>query len=376
MARIGIIAGEMSGDLLGSNLIPALRKLIPNATFEGIAGPKMIAQGCQALFPAERLAVMGLIEVLGRYRELKKIQTQIIAHFITNPPDVFIGIDAPDFNLTVEEALKNAGITTVHYVSPSVWAWRQYRIKKIKRAVDVMLTLFPFEADFYKKHGMEVEFVGHPLADLIPLHTDQQEARQTLGLPLHATILALLPGSRQSEVQRLANPFLKAALWCLQQQHDLHVVVPLATPELHKLFEEQLQRIAAPLPITLIDGKSLAVMAAADAVLMASGTATLEALLLKRPLVVAYKLSPLTYYWAKSLLKIDNYSLPNLLAGRRIVPELIQDQATPENLGNEVLKLLKGEGPPLNEIFHDIHLNLKKDASRRAAEIIVRLINS
>lgn len=287
--RIGIVAGEASGDLLGAGLIRAIKQRLPDAVIEGIAGPAMIAQGCTALFPAEKLAVMGFVEVLGRYRELHGIRTQLIRHFLDNPPDVFIGIDAPDFNLGLERVLKEAGIPTVHYVSPSVWAWRQWRLRKIALSTDLMLTLFPFEAAFYEAYHVPVRFVGHPLAEMIPDVPDLQAARIKLGLPVLGDIVALLPGSRMSEVNALGLTFIHAAQWCAQHRPGVHFLAPLATADTRELFEQLVKTHAPMLSITIIAGRSREVMAAADVVLLASGTATLEALLLKRPMVVAYR---------------------------------------------------------------------------------------
>lgn len=375
MVRIGLIAGEISGDILGAGLIQALKKHLPGAVFEGIAGPRMVEQGCRALFPSERLAVMGLTEVLYRYRELRSIRGQIIKHFKANPPDVFIGIDAPDFNLDVELALKQAHIPTVHYVSPSVWAWRQYRIHKIAKAVDRMLTLFPFEAEFYRQHQVPVTFVGHPLADLIPLTSDRHTARVQLGLPLDASIVALLPGSRMSEVSRLAKPFLDTAQWCLQQRNNLHFVAPLATPATRELFNRFAQDMA-PLPLTVLNGQAREAMAAADVVLLASGTATLEALLINRPMVVAYRVSWLTYWWAKSLLKVDSYSLPNLLAGKKLIAEHIQHNITPDQLGPAIQCFFDQPelAQKLSSTFQDIHQQLRQNASERAAEAVLAVM--
>lgn len=376
MVRIGLVAGEISGDMLGAGLIHALKKHLPGAVFEGIAGPRMVEQGCRALFPSERLAVMGLTEVLYRYRELRSIREQIIKHFKANPPDVFIGIDAPDFNLDVELALKQAHIPTVHYVSPSVWAWRQYRIHKIAKAVDRMLTLFPFEAEFYRQHQVPVTFVGHPLADLIPLTSDRHAARVQLGLPLDASIVALLPGSRMSEVSRLAKPFLDTAQWCLQQRNNLHFVAPLATPATRELFNCFAQDMA-PLPLTVLNGQAREAMAAADVVLLASGTATLEALLINRPMVVAYRVSWLTYWWAKSLLKVDTYSLPNLLASKKLIAEHIQHNLNPDQLGPAIQRFFDQPelAQKLSSTFQDIHQQLRQNASERAAEAVLAVMD-
>lgn len=374
--RIGLIAGEVSGDMLGAGLIAALKKHLPNAQFEGIAGQAMVEQGCKAIYPAERLAVMGLTEVLRRYRELRGIRERIIEHFKSNPPDVFIGIDAPDFNLDVELALKQAGIPTIHYVSPSVWAWRQYRIHKIAKAVTRMLTLFPFEADFYRQHQVPVTFVGHPLADMIPLVTDRHAARLQLGLPLDAPIIAILPGSRSSEVSRLAKPFLDTALWCLKRRKNLHFVAPLATGATRQLFDSYLQGLA-PMPLTVLNGQAHEAVAAADVVLVASGTATLEALLINRPMVVAYRVSWLTYWWAKSLLKINTYALPNLLAGKQLVAEHIQHNLAPDQLGPALLRFFDEPqlALELSSVFQGIHHQLRQGASERAAEAVLSVLN-
>lgn len=374
--RIGLIAGEVSGDMLGAGLIAALKKHLPNAQFEGIAGQAMVEQGCKAIYPAERLAVMGLTEVLRRYRELRGIREHIIEHFKSNPPDVFIGIDAPDFNLDVELAFKQAGIPTIHYVSPSVWAWRQYRIHKIAKAVTRMLTLFPFEADFYRQHQVPVTFVGHPLADMIPLVTDRRAARLQLGLPLDAPIIAILPGSRSSEVSRLAKPFLDTALWCLKRRKNVHFVAPLATAQTRQLFDSYLQDMA-PMPLTVLNGQAREAVAAADVVLVASGTATLEALLINRPMVVAYRVSWLTYWWAKSLLKINTYALPNLLAGKQLVAEHIQHNLAPDQLGPALLRFFDEPqlALELSSVFQDIHHQLRQGASERAAEAVLSVLN-
>jgi lipid-A-disaccharide synthase len=373
--RIGIVAGEASGDLLGEGLIRAIRARAPDAVFEGVAGPRMVAQGCTALYPLERLAVMGVVEVLGRYRELRAARTRLIRHFISDPPAVFIGIDAPDFNLGLEKPLRAAGIPTVHYVSPTVWAWRRGRLRAIARAVDLMLTLFPFEAEFYREHEIAVRYVGHHLADAIPDHTDARAARGALGLPAEGELIALLPGSRESEVGRLAELFVQTAHWCARQRPGLRFAAPFVSPATRALFEAALARHPG-LSCTLVDGRSREVMAAADAVLLASGTATLEAMLLKRPMVVAYRLAPFSYWLIRRLLYIDRYALPNLLAGETLVPEFVQEAATPPALGQALLDLL---GDParvrrLQERFSLLHHTLRQGANERAAEAVLGLI--
>lgn len=380
--RFGVVAGEASGDLLGAGLITAIKQKHPDAIFEGIAGPQMIAAGASSLFPMDRLSVMGIVEVLGRYRELLGIRRQLATHFKQNPPDAFIGIDAPDFTLGLEKQLRIAGIKTVHYVSPSVWAWRQRRVKKIALSTDLMLTLFPFEAHFYEKYNVPVRFVGHPLADTIPLEVDKLAARQQLGLSNDAEILALLPGSRSNELHYLAQPFIETACWLQARRPALEFAVPLANSERRKQFEQAMTEVKAQgkdlPPFTLIDGQSREVMAAADVVLLASGTAALEAMLLKRPMVVAYKLAPFTYWLAKRLVKVENFSLPNLLANETLVPELIQHEATAENLGQKLLSYLEADSitDKLSQRFSGIHQTLRQDASHQSAEAILQLVSS
>jgi len=378
MLRIGIVAGEASGDLLAGGLIKAILERHPDAVIEGIAGPCMQQQGARSLYPLERLSVMGLFEVLGRYRELSRMRRDLIRYFIDNPPDVFIGVDAPDFNHVIEARLKARGIKTVHYVSPSVWAWRQYRLRKIKQAVDLMLTLFPFEAKFYQQQDIPVRFVGHPLADMIPLQTDQQQARQALALEQADEVLAILPGSRVSEVSRLADCFVQTAVSCVAQRPGLKLLVPLVNEPTRKLFEQAVKRHAPALPVTLVTGRSREVMAAADVVLLASGTAALEAMLLKKPMVVAYRLSALSYPLARLLVKVDSVSLPNLLAGEQLVPELIQGQANPEQLSRAVLTYFEQPqlAAELRQRFKAIHKTLQLDASQCAAESILELVAS
>lgn len=373
--RIGIVAGEASGDLLGAGLVSAIKQRFPDALIEGIAGPQMMAAGATSLFPMDRLSVMGIVEVLGRYRELLGIRRQLANHFKQNPPDVFIGIDAPDFTLGLEKQLRQAGIKTAHYVSPSVWAWRQRRVKKIAQSTDLMLTLFPFEEKFYQQHHVPVKFVGHPLADTIPMVADKQAARKALGLSSENAILAMLPGSRSNELQYLATIFIETVRWLRVRHPELQVVVPLANEVRRAQFEQAMAQIADVPEMTLVDGQSREVMAAADVVLLASGTAALEAMLLKRPMVVAYKLSPITYWLAKRLVKVENVSLPNLLANETLVPELIQHEATPEKLGQAVLNYLEDSAlnDTVNQRFNDIHQALKQDASQQAADAILEL---
>ncbi len=375
--RIGIVVGEASGDILGEALVEAIRAYYPDAEFEGIVGPRMKALGCSSLFDAERLAVMGFIEPLKRLPELFSMRSKLIQHFAHNPPDMFIGIDAPDFNLTIEKKLKALGIKTVHYVSPSVWAWRRYRVKKISRAVDLMLTLFPFEEAFYRQHQVPVKFIGHTLADEIPMEPDSLCARKELGLGRNGPIVGLLPGSRAGEVSLLAEPFFEVAKWCLSQDDRLHFVVPLISEKTYEIAAEQLKASGLDASrVTLFLGQSRRVMAASDVLLIASGTATLEALLLKRPMVVAYKLSPLTYFLAGLLVKLPYYSLPNLLAERAMVREYIQDEMVVPDMGAALLSLLNDEtaAAELKREYANIHRHLKCDASKQAARAIFDLL--
>ena len=375
--RIGIVAGELSGDLLGGGLIQALRAIHPNAIIEGIGGSQMIASGFHSYYPLETLAVMGLVEVIKHFPRLKRCREQLRTYFSQHPPDVFIGIDAPDFNLGLEYALKVAGIPTVHYVSPSVWAWRHYRLRKIARSCDLMLTLFPFEADYYQQHAIPVRCVGHPLADQIPFQTDQQLARQQLNLPSAKKWVTILPGSRRQEVLQLGIPFLQTAQWLLTHEPQLRFLVPLASHSLKELFYQQLAQVAPNLPITLLLGQSHEAMIAGDVVLTASGTATLEAMLFKRPMVVAYRLATVTYWLARWLVHVPYFSLPNLLARQQLVAEFLQDQVTPENLGTALLYWLKNPQAvkTLQKHFTQLHHQLRLDANHRAAQAILALID-
>lgn len=373
---VGIVVGEASGDILGAALITELRKHFPDAEFSGIGGSRMLAQGFHSWFPQDRLAVMGLVEPLKRLPELLKIRRFLRDHFTTKPPAVFIGIDAPDFNIPLEGMLKAQGIPTVHYVSPSVWAWRQKRVFTIARNVDLMLTLLPFEAKFYKEHQVPVEFVGHHLADEIPLEVDQAKARRDLHLDPAARIVALLPGSRAGEVEKLGPVFMDAAVSCLQRDPNLQFIIPAANSDRYRQLHLQLGRYA-DCPIQLINGQSQTVMAAADVVLMASGTTTLEAMLLKRPMVITYKVGALTWAIMSRLIKTPFVGLPNLLAGKQLVPELLQDSATPENLAEAVMYYFDHpeQTRVLQQTFYEMHRALRCDASASAAKAIATLIN-
>ncbi|KWV72509.1 lipid-A-disaccharide synthase [Pseudomonas sp. Env-44] len=368
--RIALVAGEASGDILGAGLMRALKAQHPAVEFIGVGGPLMQAEGLTSYFPMERLSVMGLVEVLGRLRELLARRKLLIKTLIEEQPDVFIGIDAPDFTLNIELKLRQAGIKTVHYVSPSVWAWRQKRVLKIREGCDLMLTLLPFEARFYEEKGVPVRFVGHTLADAIPLQADRAAARAELGLR-DGPLVALMPGSRGGEVGRLGALFFDAAERLQAQKPGIRFVLPCASPQRRAQIETLLE--GRSLPLTLLDGQSHLALAACDAVLIASGTATLEALLYKRPMVVAYRLAPLTFWILKRMVKSPYISLPNLLAQRLLVPELLQDDATPDALAQTLLPLIDG-GEEQTRGFDDIHRTLRRDASNQAADAVLTLI--
>lgn len=372
---IAIVAGEASGDLLGSLLMDALKEVYPDVRFIGIGGPKMQGVGMEVLFPMEKLAVNGYIEVLRHYRELVGIRRHLRNRFIAEPPDLFIGIDAPDFNLDLELALKQKGIPTVHYVSPSIWAWRGERIHKIKQAVSHILALFPFEAPLYEKAGVPVTFVGHPLADMLPDRPKREEMREQMRImPRHAKVFALLPGSRQGEVHRLARTYIQTAKLILQKIPEAQFLVPLASRETRTIFENEIwKQEAQQLPITLLFGHAHDAMIAADGVLVASGTATLEAALLKCPMVITYKMPALTYWIAKRKQYLPYVGLPNILAGRFVVPEILQDDATPENLSQALLNLVNNKNAvaELEQIFSTMHQTLCQDTAQKAAAAIL-----
>lgn len=366
---VGLVAGEASGDILGAGLIRSLRSRYPNARFVGIGGDEMVAEGMHSLVPMERLSVMGLVEVLGRIRELVAIRRRLLDYFLTTPPDVVIGIDSPDFTLAVERRCREAGIATAHYVSPTVWAWRQKRIFKIARSVNLMLTLFPFEAQFYEDHGVPVRFVGHPLADRIPLEPDTLAAREALDLKPDVPVLAILPGSRAGEIERLGRLFLEAARVIQDRVPELQLVLPCVNRARRQQVQALVDDLEVALPVTLVTGRSREVMAAADVILLASGTATLEAMLLKKPMVVGYRLSGFSYRLLSRLVRIPHIALPNLLAREALVPELVQDDATPEALGTAVLGQLQdtSERAYVKAAFTDLHLQLRQNADEQAA---------
>jgi len=379
--RIALIAGEASGDILGARLIQSLKKHYPDAQFEGIAGQEMQAAGCDSLFPMERLSIMGFAEVLPRYMELRKARNQLIQRWLENPPDLFVGIDAPDFNLYLEKKLYQAGIPTVHYVSPNVWAWRAGRVKKMRAAMDLILALFPFEVDFYKKHAIHAEFVGHPLADEIPLNADKSTARKQLQLPDDVYILALLPGSRMGEINYMAADFLKGIKSLHNNHPDWLFVVPLINHKIKQAFASIKQNVAPDLPVVTIDGQSRTVMQAADQILLASGTAVLEGMLVNRPMVAAYRISPLSVAIIRlfKMIKSKYFTLPNNLLDEYLVPELIQEEVTENNIVKEIEKQFNEsveQREHRQQRFANMHQQLRQNASERAAVALSELLES
>lgn len=373
---IAIVVGEHSGDTLGAGLISAILKEAPSTKFVGIGGPKMQALGFESLYAMEELSVFGIVEVLGRIRRLLHIRKTLVSQITELNPDAFIGIDAPDFNLTLEEKLKANGIKTIQYVSPSVWAWREKRVFKIARATNMVLSLLPFEKAFYDKYDVPCTFVGHTLADDIPLVSDKLEARKLLGLPNDGKILALMPGSRGGELQRLVEPFLETAKQLHELDHNLRFVCPMITEKRKLQFLALKQQVAPDLKVDVFVGETQHVMAASDCLLMASGTVALEAALVKRPMVVAYKVNYITSLIARVMVKLKWYSLPNLLVNREIVPEVIQDNVTPDTLLPLVKERLYEDQRELDKKFTEIHLMLKQDASKQAAQAVFKLIEA
>lgn len=372
--KVALIAGEHSGDILGAALMVALKQQHPNVIFFGIGGPRMQAEGFTALFEMEELAVMGLVEVLGRLRRLLQVKREITAAILAAKPDVFIGIDAPDFNIPVELALKQHGIKTVHYVSPSVWAWRHKRIFKIAKATDMVLALLPFEKAFYDKYQVPCTFVGHTLADSMPLEVDKAAAKLTLQLDPTLPVLAIMPGSRTNEIRLLAPIFLRAAAMLKQQYPALQLVTNMVTPEKAALWRKLKAEHAPDLEVIEYIGQARQVLLAADSTFIASGTATLEAMLAKCAMVVGYRTNWLTFQIAKRLVKLQHVSLPNLLAGRGIVTELLQDDLTLSALVQAMQPLLTGITGELADEYQVIHQQLKQDASAVAATTVLKVI--
>ena len=378
--RVAIVAGERSGDTLGAGLIEALRRRVPELECVGIAGDAMTAAGCDAWYRSEELSVMGLAEVLRHLPRLLRIRKRLVARLSAQPPDVFVGIDSPDFNLPVAAAMKRLGVPAVQYVSPQVWAWRQSRVESIRRAVDLVLCVLPFETEFYARHDVNAQFVGHPLADAVPERVDRAAVRERLGLGRDARVLAVLPGSRASEVARLAGPFMETARWLQARLPGLQVAVALSSEPMRALFARGAAGVDLDPPAHLIMARAREVLAASDAVLTASGTASLEAALYRRPMVVAYRLSWLTYWvWKRmGVAKLAVFSLPNLLAGRSLVQEFLQRDVRADRLGEALLPLLSSDEHQmeLQQAFADIHSRLKRDADNRAAEAVLGLLRS
>lgn len=379
--HIGMVVGEASGDILGADLMRALKKIYPDCRFSGMGGERMLREGFSTLYPQDRLAVMGFIEPLKRLPELLSIRKHLHRYFVEQQVDVVIAIDSPDFNLTLEKNLRRSNIKTVHYVSPSVWAWRQGRIKLIKESVDWMLTLLPFEAEFYQRHNVPVTFVGHPLADQFPIENDTAQARcqvtELLERPLdqHKKLIACLPGSRQGEVDKIGDAIWQA-MKVLQNAADIEIIIPALNDKRRHQIEEQLQHYPE-LSAHIIDGHSQQVMAAADCVVMASGTTTLEAMLLKKPMVVVYKKDAFSFWLISRLLKVDHISLPNLLAGKALVPELLQDKANALAISNAVNYWLDNpeQVEQLQQTFTQLHQQLRLKASDVAVGVIQQLLS-
>lgn len=376
--RIGIVVGETSGDLLAADLCKELKRRQIPFSVSGITGPELQQQGTHSLFSMERLSVMGLGEILKQLPQLLRCRREITEYFLTNPPDVFIGVDAPEFNLDLEKKLKKHGIRTLHYVSPSVWAWRRWRLRKIAKAVDLMLCLFPFEQPFYEEHKIPVQYVGHPFADEIPYIVDSLSARKILGWPKSATIVALLPGSRRNEINYLGELFLHTAQYCYQQNPKLVFAVAMVNEEREKQFLRLAKKIAPMLPLHIICGQSRQVLAAANVVLLASGTATLEAMLLKKPMIVVYRMSQLSYWMAKLLIKVDYIALPNLLAKKLLVPEFVQDKANVKNLSQALFYYLNNPEfvSKLKKEFLVLHQQLRCHASKQAVDAVLKILNT
>lgn len=374
---IGLVAGEISGDILGAGLIRELKKCCPDARFVGVAGPRMQAEGCESWYDMEELAVMGLVEVLARLPRLLTIRRDLSRRFTALRPDVFVGIDAPDFNLTLENRLKQRGIRTLHYVSPSVWAWRQKRIFKIERATDLVLAFLPFEKAFYDRFNVPCRFIGHTMADAMPLQPDKLAARYALGIDRHHRCLALLPGSRYTEVDMLSADFIQTAQLLRQTWPELTIVVPLVNARRREQFERIKHEIAPDLSLLILDGHAREAMIASDAALLASGTAALECMLAKCPMVVGYRMKSLTFWLAKRLVKTPYVSLPNLLAGHELVTELLQDACQPAALA-AALKPLLQDGPERAELlktFSDLHHQIRWNADQQAAAAVLELAN-
>jgi len=375
--RVGMVAGEASGDLLAAHLIAALKARRPGIEFAGIGGPRMMAEGFESHFPMEKLSVRGYSEALLHYREIMSIRSRLAKGMLRDRPDLFIGVDSSDFNLGLERKLKDAGIPTVHYVSPAVWAWRRWRVRRIARSVNRILVMYPFEEPLYRAAGVPVSYVGHPLADIIPLEPPKDDARAQLRLPSGKLIVALLPGSRRSELKYMASAFVLAAHRFRQEVPEVHFVVPMVTRETREIFERAIhENQRTDLPLTLLFGHSHEALAAADLALVASGTATLETALFKTPMVIAYRQSPITWALMRQMVYLPYVGMPNILAGERLVPELLQDEATPANLAGALLSLLRDTEARKRQIerFHEFHQLLRQNTAEKAADAILGVV--
>ena len=378
LLRIAMVAGEASGDQLAAPLIAALKARRNPILFAGIGGPRMEVHGFQSHFPMDKLSVRGYAEVLWHYREILAIRRRMAKALLAERPDVFIGVDASDFNLGLERKLKDAGIPAVHYVSPSVWAWRGWRVRKIARSVSRILVMFPFEQPLYEKAGVPVSYVGHPLADLIPLEPKKHEARAALRLPAGKLIVALLPGSRRSEMQYMAQSFIQAAHRFRQEVHDVHFVCPTVTRETRDMFERTVhEQQRTDLPLTLLFGHSHEALEAADLALVASGTATLETALFKTPMVIAYRQAPITWALMRTMIYLPYVGMPNILAGEKLVPEYLQDDANPAALAGALLTLLRDTAAQRRQVerFREFHHLLRQNSADKAALAVLEVIN-
>jgi lipid-A-disaccharide synthase len=377
--RVVMVAGEASGDLLAAHLIAALKSRRRGMLFAGIGGPRMVAEGFETLYPMEKLSVRGYAEVLRNYAEIMGIRRRLAKTLIDERPELFIGVDSGDFNLGLERRLKEAGIPTIHYVSPSVWAWRGWRVKKIARSVSRILVMFPFEPPLYEKAGVPVTYVGHPLADVIPQEPKKEEARAALRLPAKKLIVAMLPGSRRSEMHYMASAFVLAAHRFRQEVPEVHFVVPTVTRATRDMFETAVhQHQRTDLPLTLLFGHSHEALAAADMALVASGTATLETALFKTPMVIAYRQSPVTWALMRSMLYLPYVGMPNILAGERLVPELLQDEANPAALAAALLALWRDAAARQRQVerFHEFHHLLRQNTAQKAADAVLEVLEN
>ena len=373
-----MVAGEASGDLLGAHLIAALKARRAELVFSGIGGPKMLAQGFDSHVPMEKLAVRGYAEVLRHYREITDIRRRLGGRLLSERPAAFIGVDSSDFNLDLERRLKESGIPAIHYVSPAIWAWRGWRLRRIARSVTHLLAMFPFEPALYEKAGVPVTYVGHPLADVIPLNPDKALARAELRLPSSSRVIALLPGSRRSELHYMADLFVLTARRLLQDLPNAHFVCPTASRTTRELFEAALRRHEArDLPLTLLFGHSHEALAAAEIALVASGTATLETALFKTPLVITYKQSPITWAIQKRMAYLPYIGMPNILAGERLVPEFVQEKATPGALAEALLALLHDAAARRRQVdkFREIHAILRQGTAQKAADAVLGILD-